>query len=48
MKNVVFCGVTSCSLVVIYFPSTLKMKAVHSCLINLCYTKQDHPKTQFL
>jgi len=30
MKNVVFCGVTSCSLVVIYFPSTLKIEVVHS------------------
>lgn len=44
MKNVVFCGVTSCGLVVIYFPSTLKMEVVHSSLINLCYSTQGHPK----
>ena len=50
MKNIVFCGMTSCSLVVTYFPSTLKMEAVRSSetLINLCYTTQSHPKRQFL
>jgi len=35
MKNVVFCGMTSCSLVVIYFPSTLKLETVRSSETNI-------------